>query len=299
MKQDVDPEAKLRRYLLGELTHEEQVSLEQRLFLDTDYAEVVQSVEDDLIDDYVQGVLTGVERENFITHFLKRPEHREDVRIAEALERSFAADRKVNPVIPFPTPSHRKTTLWIALAATVLIIFSVIAWNIYRSGRQPNDELLQAGGTQPSPTESASPQASPSPEPQKKPSPERERQPPQRQSATSVFAVTIFPGGGTRGSAQTKEVTIPAATKNVLLTMPVVTVRNYSRYHLELLDAGRVLVVRKLNVGSNPELGRIVSLEFPAKLLEQKNYEIRLRGINTDGSPGELTTYAFSVKKHQ
>ena len=63
MKEDVEHEAELRQYLLGELTLEEQVLLEQRLFLDSEYAQLAQSVEDDLIDDYVHDDLTEAERE--------------------------------------------------------------------------------------------------------------------------------------------------------------------------------------------------------------------------------------------
>ena len=74
MKQDPEQESQLRRYLLGELRLEEQVLIEQRLFLDRDYAELAQGVEDDLIDDYVHDDLTPVERQEFETHFLSIPQ---------------------------------------------------------------------------------------------------------------------------------------------------------------------------------------------------------------------------------
>jgi hypothetical protein len=290
---------KLRRYLLGELTLEEQVLLEQRLFLDTEYTQVAQAVEDDLIDDYVHGVLTEVEREKFKTSFLKRPEHREDLRIAQALDRYFAAESRVDPVTPLRPLSYRKTVLWVALAATVLIVLSVITWNVFRSVRRTNEDLLQAGGPQPAPTESATPpqQVVPSQKPNQKPSPEREKQQPQRPSPGVFATYTIYPGAGTRGSGQTNEVTISSTAKNVLLKMPLVTVRDYDKYRLELRDGGRVLLVRNLKVSIDQELGRIVSLRIPVQLFKQRNYEMRLRGINIDGSFGEPTTFAFTVKK--
>lgn len=86
MKYDVEQETELRRYLLGEMTLEEQVLVEQRLFLDSDYAEFEQAVEADLIDDYLHGDLSGSERDAFERHFLLQPEHGENLKIAQALK---------------------------------------------------------------------------------------------------------------------------------------------------------------------------------------------------------------------
>src|SRR5215813_5653673 len=90
MKHDVQQEIKLRRYLLGELPLEEQVLVEQQLFLDSEYAELQQAVKDDLIDEYLVDELRGSEREEFVNHFLLLPEHGADLRIAEALKKYLA-----------------------------------------------------------------------------------------------------------------------------------------------------------------------------------------------------------------
>src|SRR5215213_11544140 len=92
MKEDVEQEAELRRYLLGQLSLEEQVLIEQRLFLDSEYAQLVKSVEDDLIDDYVRDDLTEAEREEFGNRFLNRPEYSDDISIAQALDRYLAPE---------------------------------------------------------------------------------------------------------------------------------------------------------------------------------------------------------------
>ena len=311
MKQELEQEAELRRYLLGELTLDEQLSLEQRLFLDDEYAQLAQSVEDDLIDDYVHNDLTASEREEFKIHFLKRWEHREDTRIAEALNQYLTTNSKGKNHQEVLMPAHllRRPTSWLAFAA-VLILLSVITWIVVQSVRRPTGERLEAGGPQPVPTQSANPQQQPTPsqetvghgstpEPDKRPVNNRNRQQPERQPAPSFATVTIHAFAGTRGPGQTNEVTIPAEAKNVLLQLPVVTVRDYDKYHFELLSRGRALVVRNLNVSVDEKLGRMVSLMLPTKLFTQKNYEIRLRGITTDGRPGEFTTYLFTFTKQQ
>jgi len=316
MREDVQQESELRRYLLGELTLEEQVLLEQRLFLDTEYAQLAQSVEDDLIDDYVRDDLTGAEREKFKTRF-RNQANRNDISIAQALDRYLAsepADVLVGATTNIPDGDHRATVLpmpprrnrfvWYALAAGVLIILSVIAWKVFQSTRRPAAEPLQAEGPQPAPTQSASPQQSPqtaqqrpTPEPNKTPSNERDRKQSERKPGISFATVTIFPSGSTRSPGQTSEVTIPAEAKNVLLKIPVVTVRNYEKYRFELSGDGRVLVARNLNVSVDEKLDRIVSVLLPNKLFKEQSYEIRLRGLPPDG--GESTTYSFRVKKQQ
>src|SRR5690348_10245592 len=92
MKEDVEQEAELRRYLLGQLNLEEQVLIEQRLFLDSEYAQLAKSVEVDLIDDYVRDDLTEAEREEFENRFRSQQEYSDDISIAQALDRYLASE---------------------------------------------------------------------------------------------------------------------------------------------------------------------------------------------------------------
>ncbi|HST23831.1 MAG TPA: hypothetical protein VLR90_22170 [Blastocatellia bacterium] len=62
MKQKTKQEDLMVRYLLGEMTEEEQTQIEERFLNDNEYFEQLLSVEDALIDDYAQGVLTEYER---------------------------------------------------------------------------------------------------------------------------------------------------------------------------------------------------------------------------------------------
>ena len=68
----------LRRYLLGELTEEEQrAPVEEGLLIDDDCFEEFELVKEDLIEQYVNDELTNAERESFEQHFLTTPERRE------------------------------------------------------------------------------------------------------------------------------------------------------------------------------------------------------------------------------
>ncbi|MBV9211645.1 MAG: hypothetical protein JOZ52_13485, partial [Acidobacteria bacterium] len=76
-----------RKYLLEELSPEEQSEVEERLFLNAESFQQLEMVEDELIDDYVYGELSPRERERFDNIFLTTPERRESLRVAQALSR--------------------------------------------------------------------------------------------------------------------------------------------------------------------------------------------------------------------
>jgi CHAT domain-containing protein len=160
MSQDVIDRNTLRRYLLGELTQEEQLSpVEERLLAEDSFFEEFQLVKEDLIDQYVTQQLTPEDRRRFEQHFLVTAERREDVRHAQALSRYAQKCRQEaeqseekkrlrndRPRRGFlwawlwPTPSFR-------FAATLVLMVGVgfLVWRllIYRSDVQQGLEALR------------------------------------------------------------------------------------------------------------------------------------------------------------
>jgi hypothetical protein len=145
-------ETELRRYLLGELTLEERVLIEERMFLDSAYMQLARTVKDELVDEYAHQDLTPAERQQFESHFLARPAHRDDLKIAQALKRYLASEAAsaeaatapsavVSPAAsggnarPFTKRVReflsslfgRRAVLGLSFAAA-LIILSVITW---------------------------------------------------------------------------------------------------------------------------------------------------------------------------
>src|SRR5215470_3409655 len=89
----------LVKYLLGDLSQEEQAQIEDRAFADPDYLVVLQAVEVDLIDAYVNGELSAAERRRFERQFLVSPERRKKVAFARDLAR-VAAEAKAAEAVP-------------------------------------------------------------------------------------------------------------------------------------------------------------------------------------------------------
>ena len=79
----------IERYLLGELSPDEQAELEALYFSDAELLDRIDAAEDDLIDDYVRRELPAAQRMRFESYFLNE-KRRERVRMAVALFKATA-----------------------------------------------------------------------------------------------------------------------------------------------------------------------------------------------------------------
>src|SRR5258706_14901379 len=100
-----DDERLIRRYLLGDLTLEEQRRLEQHLFSDEHLLSQLNRIENELTDQYVSGELSGNSKEQFERHFMRAPERRESVVFARALNSYVSA--KGEPYSPVSSALKR------------------------------------------------------------------------------------------------------------------------------------------------------------------------------------------------
>lgn len=78
-------ENSIRRYLLGELSEDEQTRVEDAAFADADLFSLIESVENDLIDEYARGELTADEKQNFEKMFFTSDERKKKIEFARAL----------------------------------------------------------------------------------------------------------------------------------------------------------------------------------------------------------------------
>jgi hypothetical protein len=80
-----EPEESTTRYLLGELSEQEQDSLEERYFHDSGLFNAVLQVESELADAYARGQLSTAMLERFEKSYLNHPARRKHVDFAKAL----------------------------------------------------------------------------------------------------------------------------------------------------------------------------------------------------------------------
>lgn len=176
MQQDIDEDTLIKNYLLGNLSQEEQLHIEERLFFDREYFQTLQAAEDELIDDYVYGELSTKERERFEEYYLSTRERREALKVAQALK-SYISNNPLAMLPPIasaagPAPPARLSFLsslrlgsasWqlpLAVATLLIIIggLSLLLWSARRpEGTEPPQEARQSpqpGTNQSSPLQS-------------------------------------------------------------------------------------------------------------------------------------------------
>jgi hypothetical protein len=131
-----------RQYLLGQLTGEEEIRIEERLLTEDDLFEELEVTKDDLVEEYLANELTHTEREWFEQNFLASPEGKGRQTFARTLNRYV-----LNHPIPQkkPTWSERVGLFWsvqtnlfrTATAIAVILVVVGIFW-ISRAPRPQN-----------------------------------------------------------------------------------------------------------------------------------------------------------------
>ena len=117
MAKDPVSDGVMMRYLLGDVSDEERVQLEERYFVDDGVFEQLSALEDELIDDYIRGELAESQRKQFELHFLTSVERRQKLAFAE----SFAQYLSKMPAVASPAKQaswRQRTTNWLGLRGT-------------------------------------------------------------------------------------------------------------------------------------------------------------------------------------
>ena len=81
----IELDKKLTRYLLGDLSEQERIEIEDRYLSNGEFFDELVVAEDELIDDFVRGKLSGKDRELFEQNFLTSTARRERVKSSRAL----------------------------------------------------------------------------------------------------------------------------------------------------------------------------------------------------------------------
>jgi len=157
---------KIELYLVGALAEDETERLDEMSLTDDIFADRLRSVENDLVDGYVRGELSGALAEGFKTHYLASPRRREKVRFAQALHSlkvvrepvgaaaamvgtgaSSLAESTRRPWLA--RPAGRSRTLWaLAMAAAVLVAAGYLGlknWQLERQMGQARQERAALG----------------------------------------------------------------------------------------------------------------------------------------------------------
>jgi hypothetical protein len=115
----------LHRYLLGQLSEDEQAQVEDRAFADPAYLKLVESVEADLIDSWVAGQLPPKDRRAFERLFFNSPARIRKVQFARELA-LVSGEQEL--VLPPRRTSFWKAWMWSPVAAAALAAVGTASW---------------------------------------------------------------------------------------------------------------------------------------------------------------------------
>ncbi|HJS23336.1 MAG TPA: hypothetical protein VJ751_03125 [Pyrinomonadaceae bacterium] len=323
MAADLNNEKLIAQYLLGELSEEQQVEVEDRAFADKEYLASITAVENDLIDEYVRHELTDTDRRKFESRFLASAERRKRVEFAKALAR-----------VPAKAPVAEKTWSWreslyafisglnpaarFAFAAAMLILLVGGAWLLTttlrlrsqltqlqaenqsrQNQRQALEQQIEAERRRNEELNARLNQE----KQQREQSDESLRQlsetadpvnPPPR---PVIASLTLLPGLS-RGGGDKPSLVMPGDARLVRLNIGIDPEEQYKNFAVELrTTAGRHVWNRENLAARNRGGARAIGLTLPASVLKSGEYELRLRGLKEGGEAEDIGFYYFDVKK--
>ena len=91
MKSNLPDRSLIREYLLGRLDSEKDIEerLSHDIFFNDELSEMVQSTEEEIIEDFLDGTLDSADKNAVSTYFLRPPERKEQLRFARLLRNHF------------------------------------------------------------------------------------------------------------------------------------------------------------------------------------------------------------------
>ena len=331
-EQDYDIQS-VRQYLLGSLADTEAERYDELSFADNGFNDFLRSVEDDLVDSYVSGELSGDDLERFRDHYLASPRRRSKVDFAKEFRGFVAreyADRSVKDdentkrgyLGIFFLPSLK----WGLSAASLALVF-VCGWlwvqnsrlQLEMSGLAANSNLsLQKQQDLEKQITALKEVAGQTDQEISSATEDRDRlqreldearaqsravevntnvgsRPATRSSAPSVVASFVLMPS-LRGSAQLQRLSIPSNTSRVMLRLKLEP-NDFNSYSAVLRDpdTGKSLWRNSRLRPLRQGDSASVSISIPASLLTSKVYTLSLSGLVHSGPPESFSDYTFQV----
>src|SRR4051812_9742486 len=91
MRDNFPAEQTIRQYLLGRLDDQGNVEdrLSEEMFFDSELSEIVDFIEDEIIEEYVDGRVSAAGKRAIEEYFLRPPDRKEKVQLALLLRHHF------------------------------------------------------------------------------------------------------------------------------------------------------------------------------------------------------------------
>ena len=306
MASEQHDERSMVRYLLGDLSAEEEARTEDRAFADKDYMAALDAAEADLIDAYVRGELSQAERRGFESRFLTSPQRRRKVEFARNLARVADESAAAEGVSLKRPPAWLSLmgmfrgwnpALQFALGLAALVAVAGASWFMVenRSIRsqmaaietQRRDLETRQAELQRQLGQEQNRASALAEELQKRPTP----------GAPAVASLVLLPGLS-RAETTRAQLALKPVEQLAHIEILLEARDDYPRFTAELRTGRGDEVLTRSNLSRRrTAAGYVVGFDVPTSALEAAEYELTLKGVSSDGRAQDLGFYYFSVKK--
>jgi hypothetical protein len=267
MNDDTVTDALLREFLLGNITGEERERIESLFLIDPQTRERVLGVEQDLIEDYLEGTLSTEDRETFVSRYAQTAEQRRKLRITKSIKEWAKTEAATAQAVPVRSSAwsrllerlRLKPSFVIPIAVTALIVIVVAA--IWLSRRTAHSAIERELAQLNAPSNTAAPSF------------QRELLPVTVRSAGPADELIYRPDKG-----------------EIELRLLLIQKDRYSSYHAAIhrVDDRESYAVSNLPVSSD---GKSIRLRLPAHFLTRGVYHITLtpEGFSSSGDEYQFT----------
>jgi anti-sigma factor RsiW len=288
MKNRVITDADIREYLLGRLDSESELveSIDEQTLTDPKFSISVDVIEDEIIEQYLEGTLSSDDRRAVERHFLRPPERQRKLQTARLFSSYVKAESRTEQPIPARglfrafrigqmLPSFRT---FAEIAASVFFLVSMLnLWNqhleLALAIKQINQQLGQ----------------------------ERERSAVANQQLQNalqllqpaIAMLNLVRPGLQRGGQELPEVKVSSGTRTLHVEVALLS-RASGKYRVQLRHTGKANWSQD-GVDATPVPGgAILKLDIPAEVLTQGTGELAI----TPSGYGTIS-YWFSISKIQ
>ena len=263
MNDETMTDALLREFLLGKINDEERQRIEGLFLTDPQLKERVLAVEQDLIEDYLEGTLSADDSERFVSRYAQTPEQRRKLRITKSIKDWALTEAAAAQAVPqLRERLHLKPAFVIPLAVAALIVIVVGA--IWLSRRAEHSAIEQELAQLNAPSNVLEAPVS-----------------------LELSPVTV------RGVAS-KSLNTGSQGGVVVLRLLWIQKERYPSYRANIRRVGesQSFTVPTLQPESD---GKAIRLKLPPPLLTRGTYQIILTGIAADGSSALDEEYTLDI----
>lgn len=259
----------MRDYLLGTLDSALKTELEDRILNAPEAYEELLMAEEELIDQYVAGGLSKVERQHFETHFLTTAERQNNLRFGQLLKRylnshpvpAAAATSHAGHNAPVPKPLIFSPALvgsrpFITFCVTGVVLLGIVlvGWFTVRS------PLIRST----------------------------------QQKTEPVVVVQLAPGSIATGGGTTKQVNVPPKGYNVKLELELKNA-SFRNYKFELFRENKSVQSSAALPMETKGRQYVIPLTITGEVLSPGDYQVKLSGVLESGANEFIENYSFRV----